>query len=121
MKLSHFMAGFIVLLAILSVASAAYANCQGCCSNHGGVTCQNGVTMCADGTPLSSTCKAKGCNECGSPNPPLTPIKHILTPIKDKRSYSAKPVSSSHLIKICECGGILLLTNMGGCPCNLKR
>ena len=31
---------------------------QGC----GGVCCIDGVTMCCDGTSLSDTCKAKGCD-----------------------------------------------------------
>ena len=40
------------------------ANCQGCCSHHGGVVCVNGVTQCADGRPLSSKCRSKGCSYC---------------------------------------------------------
>lgn len=39
-------------------------NCQGCCSSHGGVVCRNGVTQCSDGSPLSGTCRGKGCNMC---------------------------------------------------------
>lgn len=39
-------------------------HCQGCCSHHGGTVCNNGVTECADGTPLSGVCTAKGCDEC---------------------------------------------------------
>ena len=42
--------------------------CGGCCSHHGGVACgTNGKTICADGTPLSETCRNKGCriNNCG--------------------------------------------------------
>jgi len=37
-------------------------NCQGCCSWHGGVACYNGISVCADGTPMSSTCQ--GCISC---------------------------------------------------------
>jgi len=40
------------------------SDCRGCCSSHGGVVCNNGVSQCGDGTPLSSTCAAKGCNQC---------------------------------------------------------
>lgn len=40
------------------------SDCTGCCSSHGGVVCSNGVAMCGDGTPLSPTCQAKGCNKC---------------------------------------------------------
>lgn len=40
------------------------SDCRGCCSDHGGVCCSNGSSMCCDGTPLSSTCVAKGCNQC---------------------------------------------------------
>jgi hypothetical protein len=39
-------------------------NCQGCCSRHGGVVCDKGVTRCRDGSALSATCKNKGCNAC---------------------------------------------------------
>lgn len=40
------------------------SDCKGCCSDHGGVCCSNGTTACCDGSPLSSTCVAKGCNQC---------------------------------------------------------
>jgi len=42
--------------------------CGGCCSWHGGVVClDNGKTGCGDGSPLSSTCRSKGCKvkTCG--------------------------------------------------------
>jgi len=42
-------------------------NCQGCCSSHGGVVCRDGRTMCGDGTPLSDTCRNKGCIAGGCP------------------------------------------------------
>ena len=63
------MGPFIVvsLLCIISLSSStAYADCQGCCSYHGGVCCTGGVTMCCDGSPLSDTCRNKGCNACPS-------------------------------------------------------
>ena len=40
------------------------SECQGCCSSHGGVVCNNGVTECGDGSALSQTCIDKGCNVC---------------------------------------------------------
>ncbi len=54
----------LVLTISLLWSNSVFADCQGCCSYHGGVVCRNGVTMCADGTSLSSTCKNKGCNDC---------------------------------------------------------
>ena len=44
--------------------ACAKPECRGCCSRHGGVVCVNGVTQCGDGTPLSDTCRNKGCNAC---------------------------------------------------------
>lgn len=55
-----------VIFILTSTPLSVYANCQGCCSHHGGVVCSGGVTKCADGTPLSATCVAKQCNECGT-------------------------------------------------------
>ena len=46
--------------------SSTFANCRGCCSNNGGVVCSDGVTRCADGTPLSRICQTKGCDKCDS-------------------------------------------------------
>ncbi len=66
---------FQILFLCIS-ASQVYADCQGCCSSHGGVVCRNGVTMCADGTSLSTTCRNKGCVDCNSDPiepPPTTP------------------------------------------------
>jgi len=48
-------------------AYAADCNCGGCCSRRGGVVCSGGVTKCADGTSLSSTCRNKGCAAEGCP------------------------------------------------------
>lgn len=52
------------VISLLFFSTAAYADCRGCCSSHGGVVCSGGVTMCADGTHLSDTCINKGCNVC---------------------------------------------------------
>ena len=54
---------FCVLLSLI-FSSPVFSDCRGCCSHHGGVVCDGGVTRCADGTPLSEKCKAKGCNVC---------------------------------------------------------
>lgn len=53
-----------VLAIALAAGPAGQADCRGCCSRHGGVVCENGVTKCRDGTPLSAKCAAKGCNKC---------------------------------------------------------
>ena len=55
-----------ILIAVLTVTVSVKADCRGCCSRHGGVECADGVTKCRDGSPLSSTCSAKGCDKCGS-------------------------------------------------------
>ncbi|MGA1869167.1 MAG: hypothetical protein ACMUJM_11555 [bacterium] len=55
---------YIIILTCLFYSKKASGNCQGCCSWHSGVVCRNGVTEYADGTPLSSTCEAKGCDAC---------------------------------------------------------
>jgi len=120
MKLVNLMTGLISIFAILAITPAAFADCRGCCSGHKGVTCRDGETMCVDGTPLLADCKDRGCNKCGSPPSPISLKNKLSTPSKSKRPYSRKPVSSSKVIKKCECGGILLLTNMGGCPCNIQ-
>ena len=54
------------LITIFSITIPAHADCRGCCSRNGGVVCVEGVTKCRDGSPLSSKCKSKGCNKCGS-------------------------------------------------------
>ncbi|MBN2804616.1 MAG: hypothetical protein JXR91_16095 [Deltaproteobacteria bacterium] len=48
--------------------ASVQADCRGCCSNHKGVVCRNGITECQDGTPLSFKCESKGCNKCGGTN-----------------------------------------------------
>ena len=62
------------------------SNCQGCCSSHGGVVCSHGVTQCADGTSLSSTCVAKGCNQC---------LNEATVRIKGQRGHSVIPGCTS--------------------------
>ena len=62
-----FQFGVILVVLLLSSYQEVSADCQGCCSYHGGVVCTNGVTMCADGDPLSQTCLNKGCNVCPPP------------------------------------------------------
>ncbi len=44
----------LLVLNFLFFASNVKADCQGCCSWHGGVCCTGGVTMCCDGKPLSA-------------------------------------------------------------------
>lgn len=62
------------------------SDCQGCCSQHGGVICSNGVTQCADGTALSSACTAKGCNQC---------LNEATVRIKGQRGHSVIPGCTS--------------------------
>ena len=42
---------------ILAIVGTVHADWRGCCSRRGGVTCRDGVTICADGTQLSEKCK----------------------------------------------------------------
>lgn len=57
----------VILLGVLITENRlAFADCRGCCSGHGGVVCVDGKTRCKDGTGLSSKCRAKKCNKCGS-------------------------------------------------------
>ncbi len=65
LMMRSFLAVCLVCIIFLS-SDAVYADCRGCCSWHGGVCCTGGITMCCDGTPLSDTCVAKGCNACWS-------------------------------------------------------
>lgn len=58
------------LLFLCLLTGYLFADCRGCCSHHGGVVCRDGVTMCADGTPLSTKCASKGCNVCGTSHKP---------------------------------------------------
>ena len=62
------------------------SDCQGCCSSHGGVVCSSGVTQCADGTSLSTTCINKGCNQC---------LNEATVRIKGQRGHSIIPGCTS--------------------------
>jgi endonuclease/exonuclease/phosphatase family metal-dependent hydrolase len=53
-----------ILLTTLGFSTNTQADCRGCCSHHGGVICKDGITECADGSPLSQTCQDKGCSVC---------------------------------------------------------
>lgn len=63
-KLTKRLIIYIVILFSLVTCKTAKADCQGCCSHHGGVVCRNGITQCSDGTSLSETCRNKGCDVC---------------------------------------------------------
>jgi endonuclease G len=52
------------LFCFLFPSNYTYADCRGCCVGHGGVVCSDGVTACADGTPLSKKCRSKACEKC---------------------------------------------------------
>ena len=54
---------------IIFIIHSSFADCTGCCSRSGGVCCIGGITMCCNGSPLSDTCKAKGCSVCSVNNP----------------------------------------------------
>ncbi|SCY70931.1 endonuclease/exonuclease/phosphatase family protein [Desulfoluna spongiiphila] len=60
---------FVFFFILLIMTSTARADCRGCCSGHGGVVCEGGITTCADGTPLSAACQAKGCSVCEAEAP----------------------------------------------------
>ena len=89
---------FISILFTISLTTATvYADCRGCCSRHGGVVCIDGVTKCRDGTPLSTKCKAKGCNKCGSASHPPATVstktresKTVYTPSVSPGSFRCK-------------------------------
>jgi hypothetical protein len=114
----------LILVFAFIFTSLAYADCRGCCSWHGGVVCRNGVTMCNDGTPLSSKCRAKGCNKCGDINfvKPIIIKKHIKKKsVIRKTSRNAPPgiyvvPFDNEGITECVCNGLLVLTDRG-CPC----
>lgn len=56
------------------------SDCRGCCSDHGGIVCNSGVTTCRDGTTLSPTCASKGCNQC---------LNESVVRIKGQRGHRA--------------------------------
>lgn len=67
---------FLITLMIFNLN--VWADCRGCCSHHGGVTCSGGITECRDGTPLSSKCMAKGCEKCDSNKSETNSIQEVL-------------------------------------------
>ena len=80
----------------------SFADCQGCCSYHGGVVCVDGVTMCIDGTPLSATCINKGCRVCSvtpPPNPTPVPVP-TPPPIPDSSPSTEKIRIASFNIQV---------------------
>jgi len=68
-----------ILLTLTLTSIPVCADCRGCCSRHGGVVCRDGITECRDGTPLSTKCKAKGCNKCGSTTIPPSVYEETTT------------------------------------------
>jgi len=104
-----------------------YANCRGCCSHHGGVVCNNGITICGDGSSLSYKCQSKGCNKCFNNN--IQELDNYdqkefdnydqkefdnydqKIKINDKPYYN----KSSSGIKECICNGKVTYTNL---PCD---
>ena len=56
------------LVGSLFPAPPIHADCRGCCHGHGGVVCLDGLTACADGTPLSEKCTSRGCTKCDTPD-----------------------------------------------------
>jgi len=60
----EYLVPILFVLSTLFTMSDVMADCRGCCSHHGGVTCRSGVTMCRDGTPLSTKCEMKECSKC---------------------------------------------------------
>jgi hypothetical protein len=86
------------IMIISLITQVASANCQGCCSHHGGVICIDGVTKCADGTSLSAVCSSKGCNKCVGVKPATTPTP-IISSIVNQSQNPASPeekTSKSH-------------------------
>jgi endonuclease I len=56
----------VIIILLYSISTSAYANCNGCCTSHGGVICLSGVTICKDETPLSRKCLKNKCYACGN-------------------------------------------------------
>ena len=71
----------------------AFANCRGCCSKNGGVTCSNSLTMCKDNTSLSVKCQNKGCNECAGNKIDMHYYQQSITkPKKETFNWKEKKV-----------------------------
>lgn len=81
------------ILLIFFLCGNAYADCRGCCSHHGGVICDQGVTKCRDGSPLSAKCKAKGCEKCDNPKPAYSPSMQPEKKPDTSTTYLPVPIS----------------------------
>ncbi len=79
-----------VLALSLSVAVLVQADCRGCCSRHGGVTCIDGRTQCRNGRSLSAKCRQKGCDKCGVSSSSTTRTSSRSTSSTHKQSTSSK-------------------------------
>lgn len=82
-----------ILLTIYSMT--IWADCRGCCSHHGGVTCNSGITMCRDGSYLSQKCEAKSCNKCPVQTKQAT-INNLPLKKSYKRSFFSDWVDDDH-------------------------
>lgn len=94
MKRLSLIIGLLVLSCLM--CGTTWADCRGCCSSHGGVVCADGVTRCADGTPLSKKCQAKDCNKCGlSTSSSSASPEPVPMPPKGKRGIPGNSVNDS--------------------------
>ncbi|MEZ4527713.1 MAG: endonuclease [Desulfobacterales bacterium] len=87
---------FIYLTLFLFISSLSFADCRGCCSGHGGVTCVNGITMCKDGTGLSEKCKAK-CDKCGTGTVSDSPAPATSQPASSAKPKTGKKAGSGNI------------------------
>lgn len=79
----------VITLILLISINISYANCSGCCSHHGGVTCSVDITKCKDGTVLSYKCLEQNCNKCPSISKPKASIV-VKTSIAIQPKYNRK-------------------------------
>jgi len=93
--------GCFVLLIVFTSSPLLFADCQGCCSSHGGVVCVGGVTRCGDGTSLTQTCRDKGCSACSTTEVPDVP--EVIPP--------PRFINNSHFIRNAVGDLICLLPN----------
>lgn len=93
MKKLTLVLAMVILVVIYIAGGTSYADCQGCCSYHGGVCCIDDVTMCCDGTPLSYNCRAKGCDVCDDDDWGCF-INTIMT-VNDKKYRDIRKISNS--------------------------
>lgn len=81
----------------LGLSSISYGGCQGCCSGHGGVVCENRVsTKCRDGKPLSKKCRDKQCNKCLN-MPPLKTELPVNLASKSSETESNRPFVNNNI------------------------